>query len=159
TALMTVVDLSRLEVELQVPEIDAADLGPGMQVQLRIGGSDTAGRLSAIAPEVQAGQVLVRVRFDGRQPEGLLQNQRVAGRILIDRRSGVLRLARGPFVETLGGHAAYVLDGEHAVRKPLRLGLLGVAAVEVDQGLQAGDKVVIAGSELFEGAPRVRVRP
>lgn len=159
TPLMTVVDLSRLEVELQVPEIDAADLGLGMQVQLRIGGSDVAGVLSAIAPEVQSGQVLVRVRFGASQPEGLRQNQRVAGRILIDRRSAVLTLARGPFVEALGGHAAYVLDGDDAVRRPLRLGLLGVAAVEVAEGLQPGDKVVIAGSELFEGAPRVRVRP
>lgn len=157
--LMTVVDLSRLEVELQVPEVHAADLGLGMQVELRIAGGDAAGTLSAIAPEVQAGQVLVRVRFEGPLPEGLRQNQRVTGRILIDRRPGVLVLARGPFVEALGGHAAYVLEGDEAVRRRVTLGALGVAAVEVAEGLGAGDRIVIAGTELFEGAPRVRVRP
>lgn len=157
--LMTVVDLSRLEVELQVPEVYAADLGLGMQVELRIGAADAVGTLSAIAPEVQSGQVLVRARFEGALPEGLRQNQRVAGRILIDRRSGVLVLARGPFVETLGGHEAYVLEGDEAVRRRVRLGALGVAAVEVAEGLADGDRVVITGTELFEGAPRVRVRP
>lgn len=157
--LMTVVDLSRLEVELQVPELHAADLGLGMKAELRIGGADAAGSLSAIAPEVQAGQVLVRVRFDGAMPEGLRQNQRVAGRILIDRRPGVLLLPRGPFVEALGGHEAYVLAGDQAVRRRIRLGALGVASVEVLEGLQAGDRVVIAGTELFDGAGRVPLRP
>lgn len=156
--LMTVVDLSRLEVELQVPELYAADLGLGMKAELRIGGADVTGTLSAIAPEVQAGQVLVRVRFDGAMPEGLRQNQRIGGRILIDRRSGVLMLPRGPFVEALGGHEAYVLEGTEAVRRRVKLGALGVAAVEVSEGLQPGDRVVVSGTELFEGAVRARIR-
>lgn len=156
--LMTVVDLSRLEVELQVPELYAADLGLGMKAELRIGGADVTGTLSAIAPEVQAGQVLVRVRFDGAMPEGLRQNQRIGGRILIDRRSGVLMLPRGPFVEALGGHEAYVLEGTEAVRRRVKLGALGVAAVEVSEGLQPGDRVVVSGTELFEGAARARIR-
>ncbi|MBL8362276.1 MAG: HlyD family efflux transporter periplasmic adaptor subunit [Rubrivivax sp.] len=157
--LMTVVDLSRLEVELQVPEIHAADLGLGMKVLLRIGSADVAGVVAAIAPEVQSGQVLVRARFVGTQPEGLRQNQRVAGRIVIDERHGVLTLARGPFVEALGGHAAYVIEGGDAVRRPVRLGALGVAAVEVAEGLAPGDRVVIAGTDPFDNAARVRLRP
>lgn len=159
TPLMTVVDLSRLEVELQVPELYAADLGLGMKVELRIGGGDAVGTLSAIAPEVQSGQVLVRVRFDGAMPEGLRQNQRLTGRILIDRRPGVLMLPRGPFVEALGGHEAYVLAGDEVRRRRIKLGALGVATVEVLEGLQPGDRVVIAGTELFQGAERVRIRP
>lgn len=157
--LMTVVDLSRLEVELQVPEVHAADLGLGMKVLLRIGNADVAGVVAAIAPEVQSGQVLVRARFVDAQPEGLRQNQRVAGRIVIDERHGVLTLARGPFVEALGGHAAYVIEGDDAVRRPVRLGALGVAAVEVAEGLAPGDRVVIAGTDPFDNAARVRLRP
>jgi HlyD family secretion protein len=159
TPLISVVDLSRLEVELQVAEAAAADLGLGMPVSLRIGGQDARGELAAIAPDVQAGQVLARVRFVGTPPDGLRQNQRVSARILIERKPNVLTVARGPFVEALGGHAAYVLDGDTAVRRTVRLGALGVAAVEVAEGLAAGDRVVIGGSELFEGAPQVRVRP
>ncbi len=158
--LVTLVDLSRLEVELQVPEIHAAELGLELPVQLRIGGSVATGRVSAIAPEVQSGQVLVRVRFDAAAaPQGLRQNQRVAARILIERRPGVLTLPRGPFVEVLGGHHAYVVDGDEAVRRRLRLGALGVALVEVAEGLQPGERVVVAGTELFDSAPRVRLRP
>lgn len=158
--LMTVVDLSRLEVELQVPEAAAADLLPELPVALRIGTDDVAGRLVAVAPEVRAGQVLVRVRFEGAQPPGLRQNQRVGGRIVIERRADVLTLPRGPFVDALGGHTAWVLAGEHAEARPIRLGAIGVTAVEVAEGLAVGERVVIAGTEHFaRGARRVRIRP
>ena len=53
---------------------------------------------------------------------------------------------------------AYVIDGDHAQLRPVRLGVLGMSAVEVSEGLQPGDRVVVSGSERFEGAPRVRVR-
>jgi HlyD family secretion protein len=143
-----------------VPEAAAADLGPGLAVQLRIGSQDVAGQLAALAPEVKSGQVLVRVRFDGAQPPGLRQNQRLSGRIVIEQRSGVLTLPRGPFVEALGGHQAWVMDGDHAVRRPIRLGAMGVGAVEVVQGLRAGEQVVIDGTERFDpAATRVRIRP
>jgi HlyD family secretion protein len=158
--LVTVVDLSRLEVELQVPEAAAGELAPGLPVQLRLAALDVAGTLAAVAPEVKAGQVQVRVRFDGAQPEGLRQNQRVSGRIVIEQRSGVLTLPRGPFVEAGGGHAAWVMAGDHAEWRAIRLGALGVAAVEVAEGLQAGERIVIAGTEHFApGARRVRIRP
>jgi HlyD family secretion protein len=156
--LITVVDLTRLEVELQVPESSAAALSVGLTVELQFGATRAIGVLAAIVPEVRAGQVQVRVRFEGAQPAGLRQHQRVDARILIDERPGVLMLPRGSFVEALGGHQAYVMDGDHAQLRPVRLGVLSVAAVEVTGGLQAGDRVVISGTERFDGAPRVRVR-
>jgi HlyD family secretion protein len=159
TALMTVVDLSRLDVELQVPELLAEDLSPGLAVELRIGAVQALGRLLSIAPEVQRSQVLARVRFDGAQPPGLRQNQRLAARVLIDERPGVLLLPRGPFVEAQGGHHAWVLapDGRSAERRAIRLGALSVAAAEVLDGLQPGERVVIAGTEHLGEATRVRL--
>jgi HlyD family secretion protein len=149
--LITVVDLTRLEVELQVPESSAAALSVGLTVELQFGATRAIGVVAAIVPEVRAG-------FEGAQPAGLRQHQRVDARILIDERPGVLMLPRGSFVEALGGHQAYVMDGDHAQLRPVRLGVLSVAAVEVTGGLQAGDRVVISGTERFDGAPRVRVR-
>jgi HlyD family secretion protein len=161
TPLMTVVDLSQLEVELQLPEAVAEELSPGLAVELRIGAVQALGTLLSIAPEVQRGQVLARVRFQGAQPEGLRQNQRLSARVLIDERPNVLLLPRGPFVEAQGGHHAWVLegpDGQHAVRRSITLGALGVAAVEISAGLQAGERVVIAGTEHLGDATRVRLQ-
>ena len=157
TALMTVVDLSRLEVELEVPESYADDLGLGMSAEVSIGTSNAAGKLSALSPEVVNHQVLARVRFDGAQPAGLRQNQRVSARVLIEEKPDVLMLPRGPFVENEGGRFAYVMDGSVAVRRPVQLGATSVSAVEIAGGLKPGEKVVIAGTDTFENAERVKV--
>lgn len=154
--LMTVLDLSRLDVELEVPESYADALSPGLRVEVRIGSQTLAGELASIAPEVLNRQVLGRVRLLD-PTVGLRQRQRVSARVLIEEKPDVLMLARGPFVETHGGRLAYVLDGSNAVRRPIRIGATAVAAVEVLDGLQVGDRVVIAGSDLFEDAERIRL--
>jgi HlyD family secretion protein len=156
-ALMTVVDLSQLEVELEIPESYADDLGLGMTAEVNIGTTQATGKLSALSPEVVRNQVLARVRFDGKQPPGLRQNQRVTARVLIEEKPNVLMLPRGSFVENEGGRHAYVMEGDVAVRRPVQLGGTSVASVEVLSGLQPGDRVVIAGTDSFEGAERVSI--
>ena len=157
TALMTVVDLSRLEVELEIPESYADDLGLGMNVEVAIGATRATGKLSALSPEVVRNQVLARVRFDGEQPPGLRQSQRLTARILIEEKPNVLMLPRGPFVENEGGRAAYVMDGDVAVRRPIQLGATSVSAVEILSGLQPGERVVVSGTDAFEDAERISV--
>jgi HlyD family secretion protein len=154
--LMTVVDLSQLEIEIEVPETYADDLGLGMTAEVTIGTAKVPGKLSALSPEVVNNRVLARVRLD-QQPAGLRQNQRVSARILIEERPDVLLVARGPFVEDQGGRYAYVMDGDIAVRRPVRLGATSVSAVEILEGLQPGERVVVAGTDSFEEAGRVQV--
>lgn len=155
--LLTVVDLSQLEVELEVPETYADDLGLGMTVEVRLGAATASGTLSALSPEVVGNHVLARMRFAGAQPGGLRQSQRVTARILIEERPDVLMVARGPFVDAHGGRFAYVVDGDRAVRRPIRIGAVSVGAVEILEGLKPGERVVIAGSEDFEDATAVQI--
>jgi len=157
TPLMTLVDLSKLEVELEVPETYVADIGLGMHAEITAGDIHATGKLSALSPEVVKNQVLARVRFDGAQPAGLRQNQRITARLLIDEKPNVLTLQRGPFVESEGGRYAYVVRNGIAIRTPVTLGATSVSAVEITGGLQVGDQVVIAGTETFENAARVSI--
>lgn len=155
TALMTLVDLSQLEVELEIPETYVADLGLGMTAEITINGVTTKGKLSALSPEVVKNQVLARVRFDGAQPSGLRQSQRVSARLLIEEKPNVLMLARGPFVESEGGRFVYVVDNNMAIRRPFKLGATSISSVEIVDGLKVGDKVVVAGTDQFENAEKI----
>jgi len=153
--LLTVIDLSSLEVEIQVPESFARDLAIGMAAELSGSGGQWRGKVSAVSPEVFNGQVTARVSFDGAKPTGLRQNQRLSVRIVLDSRENALTVDRGSFVDADGGSAAYVVHDDVAERRPVRLGLVGVGKVEVLAGLQAGDRVVVSGTEAFNGANRV----
>lgn len=155
--LMTLVDLSQLEVEVEVPETYAGDLGLGMSADITLPTGSATGKLSALSPEVVKNQVLARVRFDGEQPKGLRQSQRVSARLLIEEKPDVLMVRRGPFLENEGGRHAYVVRDGVAVRTPIQVGATSISAVEIVSGLQLGDKVVVAGTDAFDGAERVSI--
>ncbi len=157
TPLMTLVDLSKLEVELEVPETYVADMGLGMTAEIQLGDTRATGKLSALSPEVVKNQVLARVRFDGAQPKGLRQSQRVTARLLIEEKPNAVILPRGPFVESEGGRFAYVMQDGIAVRTPIRLGATSISAVEILSGVKPGDQVVIAGTDTFANAARVSI--
>ncbi|WP_369934280.1 efflux RND transporter periplasmic adaptor subunit [Xanthomonas tesorieronis] len=155
---LSVVDLSKFELEIKVPESFARDLAIGMPAQLTSGaGEPFAGAISAVSPEVVNGEVNARIRFTDKQPPGLRQSQRMSARVLLDTRKNVLKVERGPFVEQSGGRYAYVMDGNSAIRRPVELGVTSLGEVEVRSGLQPGDRVVVSGSDLFGEAPQVTV--
>jgi HlyD family secretion protein len=155
--LMTLVDLSRLEIEVEVPETYVADMGLGMSAEIALPSGTATGKLSALSPEVVKNMVLARVRFDGEQPKGLRQSQRVTARLLIEEKPNVLMLPRGPFVENDGGRYAYVVRDGIATRTPITMGATSVSSVEIVSGLKQGDKVVVAGTDAFNNASRVSI--
>ncbi len=153
--LLTVVDLSALELELKVIESQARDLAVGMPARISGAGRDWDGQISAVSPEVVNGEVSARVRFSGAVPEGLRQNQRMQVQVVLDRRKDVLMVARGSWVDTEGGHYAYVVRDGVAERRPVSTGASGLDKVEILDGLQPGERIVTSGTDIFNNAPRV----
>jgi HlyD family secretion protein len=154
-ALLTVVDLSALEVEIKVSENLARDLKPAMAADLEGNGRRWPGVVSAVSPEVVNGDVTARVRFSGERPAGLRQNQRLAVRIFIERRDNVLMVERGAFMDEEGNNFLYLVRGRIAERRAVRLGAASIAKVEILQGVSVGDQIVISGTDAFHNAERV----
>jgi HlyD family secretion protein len=155
---MAVVDLTRFEIDAQVPESYADDLGLGMAAEVIIGTERYAGELVAVSPEIVNSQVGSRIRFVDRMPTNIRQNQRLTTRILIEEKPDVLTLQRGQFLETGGGRVAYVLDGDGlAIRTSIVVGARSLAAIEVQDGLVEGDRVVISSIEQFRSAETVLI--
>lgn len=156
--LLTVVDLSALEVEIQVPETYAQSMGLGMAAEISWGEQRHRGKLTALSPEVLNGQVVARVRFDAGTPGELRQNQRVSVRIVLDERDGVLMVQRGPFLEAGGGRIAYVISDGYARRTPIRVGATSIGSVEILEGLREGDQIILSGSDQFDDAATLYLR-
>jgi len=153
--LLTVIDLSALELEMKVPESLARDLAVGMPAQISGAEHDWNGTVSAVSPEVVNGEVAARVRFAGGTPEGLRQNQRLSVRVVLDQRKDVLMVARGSWLDTEGGHFAYVVNDGLARRRAIRAGASSLSTVEILDGLQPGERIVSSGTDIFNSAPSV----
>ncbi|TPG08718.1 HlyD family efflux transporter periplasmic adaptor subunit [Rhodanobacter glycinis] len=155
--LLSVIDLSALQVEMQVPESFARSLGIGMTGEISGNGHVWKGLVSAISPEVVNGQVAARLRFDGETPKQLRQNQRLSVRVLLDKRDNVLTVQRGSFVDESGGSYAYLVRDGIATKTPIRVGTSSIDKVEILDGLKEGDRIVISGTDSFKGAATVAI--
>ena len=155
--LVTVVDLTAFEIEIQVPESYADDLGLGMEAEVTSGTKKYAAKVSAVSPEVRSGQVTGRLRFSGEVPQGLRQNQRLSTRIVLESRDDVLKVQRGAFLDTGGGRVAYVVQGDVATKRAIRTGAVSMSEVEIVEGLQPGDRIIISNLGEFERVETVRL--
>jgi HlyD family secretion protein len=156
--LVTVVDLSALEIEIQVPESFADEIVIGTDAEVTYEGETFSGIVTSISPEVEGSRVRGRVAFDASPPTGLKQNQRVQARLLMDTQIDVLKVPRGPFLEAGGGRQAYVIEDGIAVRRPIQVGAISLAEVEVVSGLELGEQLIISDTARFEGAEKVLLR-
>jgi len=155
---MAVVDLSAFEIEAQVPESYADDLGLGMGAEVLLGNQKYPASLVSVSPEIIQNQVTTRIRFNGPMPPGLRQNQRLTTRILMEEKKNVLTLQRGQFLDSGGSRIAYVLDDDNvARRRSIEIGARSLAAVEIVMGLKEGEIVVISSIDQFRSADSVLV--
>lgn len=157
-ALMTVVDLSQFEIQIQIPESYTDGLGLGMAADITYGSNTYAGKLTAVSPEVQNNQVTGRVRFAGGEPKGLKQNQQVQVRIVMDSRPDVLMVQRGQFLDSGGGHVAYLVHDGVATRTPITAGASSISSIEILDGLKEGDTIIISDTSTFDSAKTVFIK-
>jgi HlyD family secretion protein len=155
--IVTVVDLGAFELEIRVPDSFARDLQIGMAADITAGAASVKGQVRSVSPEVVDGNVATRLEFVGQRPAGLRQNQRLTARILIDERPDVLKVERGPFLESGGGNVAYFVEGELAERRSIKVGAIGLDAIEIVSGASAGDQIVVTATDIFNNAPSVRI--
>jgi HlyD family secretion protein len=153
--LVTVVDLSALEIEFQVAESYANAILPGMSAEVTLDGRLLTGTVAGISPDVKNSQVTGRVRF-AEQPKGLRQNQRASVRIVLDERGDVLKVARSPFQDS-ETRFVYVVRDDQAVRVPVEFGAAAVGEIEIRKGLAPGDVVVLSDMRDYRDAPHVLI--
>ena len=155
---MAVVDLTAFEIEAQVPESYADDLGLGMDAEVLVGNQEYPASLVSVSPEIIQNQVTTRIRFAAGMPPGLRQNQRLTTRILMEKKTDVLTLQRGQFLDSGGSRIAYVLNDDNvAHRRSIEIGARSLAAVEIITGLDEGEVVVISSIDQFRSADSVLV--
>ncbi|HKC25808.1 MAG TPA: efflux RND transporter periplasmic adaptor subunit [Thermoanaerobaculia bacterium] len=156
--ILTVVNLEKYEVEITLPENYAADVAPGTAALIAYEGREYPGKVTAISPEIRDSQIKGTVVFDGTSPQNLRQSQRVSVRMVFEKKPDVLKLPRGPFLESGAGRSAYVLANGVATKRDIEVGAVSVSEVEVVKGLSEGDKVIVSDTSEWNGAKTVLVR-
>ncbi len=147
------------KAELRIAETQSMDLELGLSVSIDTRNGIIPGHISQIADAVQEGTVTVDVALDGELPRGVRQNLTVDGTIELERLDNITFVGRPVFGRAQSTISLFRLDPEsdHAVRTRVRLGRTSVNMIEVLEGLQPGDTVILSDMSAWDAFDRVRL--
>lgn len=161
TPIIRIVDNSRLEATLNVPERDLTTLRAGLPVRMQVdalAGKTFEGVVDRIAPVVDAGSGTFRVVCAFDPDDGALQPGMFARiRIDYDSRGAALAIPRTALLEDDGEPAVYVVRDGKAVRTAITTGYVDGGFIEVRDGLAEGEQVVTAGKVALRDGSAVQV--
>jgi hypothetical protein len=164
---VSVIDLSRLEIEALVPGSEIGTVRIGQSVQLRIEGvpGEQVGQIVRIAPATSAGtrSVPVYIRLKSQNP-AIRAGLFAQGRLVVEELREQIAVPLSAIRDAGARHFVYAIEQDRLVERDIILGLVddgtdGIVRVQVTSGLKAGDRIVINNlGRLRTGSP-VRVRP
>ena len=150
----------RLKAVLRVPETQAKDVAMGQKVSVDTRNGIVDGRVMRIDPAAQNGTVTVEVALEGELPRGARAELSVDGTIEIERLDNVKHVGRPAYgqAESVVGLFRLEPDGESATRVNVKLGRASVNSIEVLQGLEKGDLVIISDVSQWDSHNRLRLK-
>jgi RND family efflux transporter MFP subunit len=159
TTLAKVVQLDQLKASLKIAETQARDIQIGQPSEIDTHNGVIEGKVMRIDPAVVNGTVTVDVELAGALPQGARPDLSVDGEIDLDRLANVLYVGRPAFGNENSTISLFKLspDGKGAVRVPVKVGKASVNAIQVLEGLQSGDTVILSDMSRWDNTDKIRL--
>jgi multidrug resistance efflux pump len=159
TTLAKVVQPDQLKASLKIAETQARDIQIGQPSEIDTHNGVIGGKVMRIDPAVVNGTVTVDVELAGSLPQGARPDLSVDGTIDLDRMANVLYVGRPAFGNENSTISLFKLSpgGKTAVRVPVKVGKASVNAIQVLEGLQAGDTVILSDMSRWDNTDRIRL--
>jgi len=158
--LAKVVQPDQLKAALKIPETQARDIQIGQPAEIDTHNGLISGKVTRIDPAVQNGTVTVDVELLGGLPQGARPDLSVDGTIDLDRLADVLYVGRPALGNENSTISLFRLapDGKYATRVPVKVGRASVNSIQITEGLQVGDKVILSDMSRWDSADRVKLQ-
>jgi HlyD family secretion protein len=159
TNLARVAEPGRLKAEVRVAETQARDIVIGQVASIDTRNGIVPGKVSRIDPAVQNGTVTVDVALEGALPRGARPDLSVDGTIELERLESVLFVGRPAFGGEQSTLGLFRLEpgGAGAKRVQVKVGRSSVNTVEILEGLNEGDQVILSDMSAWDAFDRVRL--
>jgi len=159
TPLAKVSQPSKLKAELKIAETQVKDISIGQSASIDTRNGLIEGHVSRIDPSILNGTVTVDVSLKGPLPSAARPDLSVDGTIQLEKLDDVVYVGRPVF----GQQDAVVQlfrvepDGKYANKVKVAFGKSSVNTIEVKDGLQVGDKVILSDMSAYDGYDRIRL--
>ena len=137
------------KVRVPIDELYLPRISEGLRAETSFNNKDYILEITYVYPGVTNGRFEVDMNFVGEAPTGIRRGQSLRLRIQLSQSSEELLLPVGGFYKDTGGNWVYVVEGDRAVRREIKLGRKNTENFEVLEGLEPGDQVITSSYENF----------
>ncbi len=159
TNLARVAQPDRLKAVIRIAETQAKDLEIGQVAKVDTRNGVIEAHVARIDPAAQNGTVTVDLALDGDLPKGARPDLTVDGTVELERLEDVHYVGRPAQGQSnsLVGLFRLDRDSDDARRAQVRLGRSSVNTVEIVEGLQEGDQVILSDTSAWDAFDRIRL--
>lgn len=151
-------DLSSYKVQATASDAFAGQLQSGAQVTVRINETDLSGTIASVDPTVTNGTLTFYVALDEDNHALLRPNLRVDVYVTTATKPNTLRVKNGPYFSGNTNNQVFIVRQDELVRVPARVGVSNTDYVELENGVQPGDEVVISEMQDYGHVPKVNLK-
>ena len=147
-----------LKAELRIAETQTKDITIGLPAEVDTRNGVVKGRVSRIDPASSNGTVGVDVTLEGALPPGARPDLSVDGTVRLELLENVIHVGRPAFGQENSTVGLFKVgaDGE-AVRVNVKLGRSSVNTIEIIEGLQPGDQVILSDMSSYDEYQRIKL--
>ena len=159
TALGKVAQPSKLKAELKIAETQVKDITIGLPAVVDTRNGLIDGHVSRIDPSIINGTVTVDVKLEGQLPPGARPDLSVDGTIQIEKLDDVLYVGKPVFGQENATVTIFKIDpdGKYAQQVKVTFGRSSVNTIEIKNGLQPGDRVILSDMSQYDAYDRIRL--
>jgi HlyD family secretion protein len=159
TNLARVVEPQNLKAELRIAETQAKDISLGQQASIDTRNGIIPGHVVRIDPASENSTVRVDIALDAPLPQGARPDLSVDGTIELERLDNILYVSRPAFGQAQSTIGMFKLEpgGQFATRTQVKLGRSSVNTIEILEGLQEGDQVILSDTSQWDAFNRIRL--
>jgi len=157
--LARVADPTKLKAEIKIAETQAKDIQIGEKATIDTRNGVVTGHVTRVDPAVEQGTVKVDAQIDGELPRGARPDLTIDGTIELERLDDVIYVGRPAFGQENNtvGIFKLVSGSSEAVRTAVKLGRSSVNSIEIVNGLQPGDQVILSDTSAWDAHERIRL--
>jgi HlyD family secretion protein len=156
--LARVADPTNLKAELRIAETQTKDIRIGQYAEVDTRNGVVTGKVSRIDPASANGTVGVDVTLESELPPGARPDLSVDGTIRLEELNDIIYVGRPAFGQENSAVSLFkVLPDGEAVRTTVKLGRSSVNTIEIVEGLQPGEQVVLSDMSTYDDYQRVRL--
>ncbi|QNK63234.1 HlyD family efflux transporter periplasmic adaptor subunit [Pedobacter sp. PAMC26386] len=156
--IVRVADLSSFKADASISDTYADEVKAGRMAIIRINKTDLRGNISNVQPAVENGTVKFSINLNNKSSKLLRSNLKVDVFVITSYKEHTIRVKNGAAFNGSQEQKLFVLEGENAVSRKVKIGESNSDYVEILSGIKARETVITSEMQDFIHLSKVKIK-